>query len=99
MTKEEENHMKNIDRRHFVKKSSKLAASAVVVPGLVFKPKRVSGANERINFALIGCGGRGKYVARGLIEQGAELSYLCDLDQERMASTAQFLQDVQERAP
>ncbi|MBN1480810.1 Gfo/Idh/MocA family oxidoreductase [candidate division KSB1 bacterium] len=91
--------MIKINRRHFVKNSTRVAATASLAPALLLKANTIRGANERINVALIGCGGRGRYVARGLIEQGAELSYLCDLDAERMSSTAQFVQDVQERTP
>ncbi|NQT27257.1 Gfo/Idh/MocA family oxidoreductase [candidate division KSB1 bacterium] len=57
------------------------------------------GANERVNFALIGCGLRGRFVARGLIEQGANLAYICDLEENKMASLEEFLKDVQSQSP
>ena len=59
----------------------------------------VSGANERINFAMIGCGGRGNFVARGLIEKGARLTCLCDLQQKRLDASWKFLSEVQETKP
>jgi predicted dehydrogenase len=63
------------------------------------RPRRVLGANERVNIALIGCGGRGRYVARGMIEQGATVTYLCDLHSDRLDKTAAFLAEVQPRKP
>ncbi len=56
-------------------------------------------ANERINIALVGCGGRGRYVARGMMEHGAHLAYLCDVHPERLASTGKFLGEVQKARP
>jgi predicted dehydrogenase len=57
------------------------------------------GASERVRMALVGCGGRGSYVARGLIEQGAELVYLCDLHDDRLEQAAEFLSEVQSKKP
>jgi predicted dehydrogenase len=57
------------------------------------------GANERANVALIGCGGRGSYLARGMAECGAQISYLCDLHEGRLEKTKQFLADVHNRKP
>jgi predicted dehydrogenase len=84
-------------RRGFVKNTANCAISALAVS--FTNPNLIMGANERINFALIGCGGRGRWVARGLIEQGAELVTLCDLRDERLDKTEEFLQEVLERKP
>jgi hypothetical protein len=60
--------MKPISRRVFLRNS----AGAVAVTALGYRAmtaiyaENISGANERINIALIGCGGRGNFVALGL---------------------------------
>ena len=44
-------------------------------------------------------GGRGRIVTRGLIENGAELAYVCDLHQGRLDLTAREMGKVQGREP
>lgn len=39
----------------------------------------VCGANERVRVAVIGCGGRGRYVARRMREAGAEIAAAADV--------------------
>jgi len=90
--------MERMSRRQFLNKSIRTTAG-VAAFSLVAGPSRILGANERVNIALIGCGGRGSAVARGLIEKGANLLYLCDLHPERMARTAKFLSEVQQAMP
>jgi predicted dehydrogenase len=54
-----------------------LGAAAVASAGLA--PARVLGANERVNVGLIGCGGRGMYVARQMREvPGVAFVAACD---------------------
>lgn len=92
--------MRRITRRDFLSKSSiGFAGVAAGVTFLMGKSGRTQGPNERVNVALIGCGGRGRYVARGMIEQGAYLIYLCDLHEGRLEKASQFLSDVQELKP
>jgi len=40
---------------------------------------RVAGANERVRVGVIGCGGRGRYVARWMREAGAEIVAAADV--------------------
>ena len=81
--------MKQMNRRQFLNKSIRSAASVPLgVAALSLAPRRALGANERLNIALIGCGGRGRYVARGIRELGAEISFLCDLHEGRLAEAA-----------
>jgi predicted dehydrogenase len=92
--------MKAITRREFISKSRKgIVGAALSSWALTALPRRVLGANERIRIALIGCGGRGTYLARGMIEQGAELAYLCDLRDDRLQNAAKFVSAVQEKIP
>jgi predicted dehydrogenase len=81
--------MKPITRRRFLARG--VAWSGGLAWAGSLRP-RVLGANERLNIALIGCGGRGSYVARGLAAAGAQLVGLCDLAAERRDSVGQFLE-------
>ena len=59
-----------MERRQFVTAGALTAVSA----------SRAAGANERVIVALIGCGGRGRQVMRGLLEEpGTELAAACDV--------------------
>lgn len=82
-----------MNRRHFIKTSALLTTASIL------RPHRILGANDRVQFALLGCGGRGSFVARGLIEQGGDCVALCDLLDERLEQTSNFLTDVQEKKP
>ena len=58
-------------RRDFVR------ASGLAVTAL--STSRVLGANDRVNIALIGCGGRGRYVAR-LMREAPDVAYTAVAD-------------------
>lgn len=93
--------MERITRRRFLSKSGRsivgaaLGGTALSAAGTA----HVLGANERVNIALIGCGGRGKLVTQGLIDCGAEVSYVCDLHEERLETAAQETANKQGRRP
>jgi len=93
--------MPESNRRQFLAGSARSAAALYLggVAGGLIHPRTILGANERVRFAMIGCGGRGRYVARGLIEQGAELTALCDLHEERLDQMEQFLGELLTRKP
>lgn len=91
--------MKKMTRRTFLDTSVKTAAGLYGLGVLPMTTTKALGANERVNIALVGCGSRGRYVARGLIEHGARLVYLCDLHPERIQKAVQFLADVQAEKP
>ncbi|NQT87870.1 Gfo/Idh/MocA family oxidoreductase [bacterium] len=80
--------MANVNRRAFLAQAGAAGATLTVLG-------RALGAADRVNVALIGCGGRGRYVARGLAEQGGRIVRLCDLMQSRLESTAGFVGQVQ----
>jgi len=70
-------------RRTFLRVSTAVAGTA-----LFHRPLILSGAepgstaaNSKLNVALVGCGGQGRGVMRGLISRGANLAALCDPDQ------------------
>ena len=65
-------------RRTFLK-----ATGAIALAGA---GRRVLGANDRVVFGLIGCGGRGCGVARSLAgHKDATAAYVCDADKTRLA--------------
>lgn len=88
---------KQIHRRDFMAAAAQMTAGSVIGSRLI--PSTVLGANDRVNVALIGCGGRGRYVARGLIEQGARLVHVCDVNPGKMDGLVSFLSDVQVEKP
>jgi len=91
--------MSQMTRRAFLGNTVKTSAGLYGLSAIPTATSRVLGANERINIALIGCGGRGRYVARGLVELGAKLAYLCDLHPDRIDKTAKFISEVQAEKP
>jgi len=88
--------MQQLNRREFLNKS---LVTAGTMASWLSTPHRVLGANERVNMALVGCGGRGRYVTRGMAELGAEVTYLCDVHQGQIDKVASLLAQVQQRKP
>ncbi|RME89698.1 MAG: gfo/Idh/MocA family oxidoreductase, partial [Verrucomicrobia bacterium] len=82
--------MNSMNRRRFLASSVRATAGFAALGGVA--GRRVLGANERPHVALIGCGGRGRYDARGIIAAGTRLSWLCDVDPAQSAGTAKFLE-------
>ncbi|MEO2035005.1 MAG: twin-arginine translocation signal domain-containing protein [Planctomycetaceae bacterium] len=52
--------MQQVNRRHFLKTSSTLAAATSLGAFTSTPPVRADSPNERPTFAVIGCGGQGK---------------------------------------
>lgn len=65
-----------MNRRDFVRIAAGTAASA----------GRVRGANDRLRVGLIGCGGRGAFVAQLMRGPDAEIAALCDVWESRLAA-------------
>jgi hypothetical protein len=80
-------------RRGFLAASSAaLGAAAVGRPLLLAAPAASTAVNSKLNLAVVGCGGQGRGVMRGLLSCGANLVALCDPDAaqiERARSEAQ----------
>ena len=69
-------------RRSFLKTSAALGAAAFSRPLILLGAEAGStAANSKLNLALVGCGGRGRGVMKGLVSRGANLVALCDPDQ------------------
>ena len=76
----------SIPRRSFLKSSAGVAALA----GAITRPAsaRIVGANDRVNMAVIGCGGRGTHLLRDLVERskeqgGVQVVAVCDVYEKR----------------
>jgi predicted dehydrogenase len=82
----------SIGRRTFLAGATGLAAATLV-------SQRARAANSDLRVALVGCGGRGQYVVRGICDAGAHISHLCDLHLPAAESTAEFLADIQPEKP
>jgi predicted dehydrogenase len=73
--------MDHTSRRKFLK------GSAAAAFGFQFVPSRVWGANERINVASIGVGGKGAGEVSDIAKAGGNIVALCDVDESRAAGT------------
>ncbi len=75
---------KNITRRNFIKKSSVVTAGSVIGAS-VFTAKsyaRIIGANERMNFAILGLRSRGFALLDGIQQyENTMVTHICDVDQ------------------
>lgn len=81
---------KNISRRVFLKDSALASAAAMVAPAMMVSCKdskkasssrRVLGASDKVNMAMIGIGNRGNEDIQGLYETGlCNVVALCDVD-------------------
>ena len=94
--------MKKITRRRFFIDSGKKALAGTAVSGVALSPlfpSRILGANERVNLALIGCGGRGELHVRGFIDEGAVFTFVCDPHAGRMEKMAQLITELQGKSP
>ncbi len=71
-------------RRRFVSTSAAVLGAAAWGGPLILTgaQARSTAANSRLNLALVGCGGQGRGVMRGLLACGANLVALCDPDRE-----------------
>jgi predicted dehydrogenase len=84
-----------MDRRNFIKGASGVT-TALGAAGAAFGAQtanksagRIIGANDRINIGVIGCGGRGTYVARefataGKTDNSCQIVVVCDTYQKRL---------------
>ena len=71
-------------RRSFLKFSAAALGAATFRGPLIVSGAEAgsTAANSKLNLALVGCGGQGRGVMRGLLSHGANLVALCDPDPE-----------------
>ena len=76
--------MSQPNRRSFV--TSTVAGTAAVTAASL-TPRPVRAARSKVVLGLIGCGGRGTYLAQTfLANPDVEIAYVCDPDQGRLAA-------------
>ena len=86
----------SFDRRDFLKTASTVTAGMGIAKTLSARPAksagRVLGANDRINIGVVGCGGRGSYVAREFAKAGekenSQILAVCDVYEKRKKHAA-----------
>lgn len=75
--------MAEVDRRSFLRSTTTAAAAVLAAPAFV--PRSAFGANDRIYMGLIGCGGRGNWLARHFAEFGeSAVIAACDPDRSQL---------------
>jgi predicted dehydrogenase len=86
------------NRRAFLKNSSAgvVGTAALEWAGATLAAKR----NETVVLGIIGCGGRGTYLARAFARlKGVEIAAVCDPDQARAGALAQVVAKAAGKAP
>jgi len=80
---------RTVNRREFMARAGAAALSAAVLPaGLV----RAGQANEKIGLGLVGCGGRGVWIAKLFLKHGGyEISAVADYFPDRAAAAGDAL--------
>ncbi|MHB8524033.1 MAG: Gfo/Idh/MocA family protein [Limisphaerales bacterium] len=75
-------------RRQFIKR---VAQGAAMASTSAWSAGRILGANERVNVAWIGCGGRGRHVA-GLMRQVSQVDFIavCDVYDAHAAAAREW---------
>ncbi len=87
--------MSGMTRRKFIGTSGKTAAAlaaAASLKSMVSARAAATGANEKLNLALIGCGGMGRYKLGNFCDTGqVNVVALCDIDPDCSAQAAKIV--------
>ncbi|NQV34871.1 MAG: Gfo/Idh/MocA family oxidoreductase [Phycisphaeraceae bacterium] len=91
--------MTHMNRREFAVQAGKITIASMggIMALSALNTRKALGANDRINMALIGCGGRGRQVMKGLVSHGAQLVCACDVNEHHRRNTAAEFQTLQNR--
>ena len=80
-----------MNRRSFLKSTTGAAIGAFATP-FILSSSRVFGANGRVILGLMGCGGRGNFLADFLAQRDdCEIAYISDADSRRMPGVSQTI--------
>jgi hypothetical protein len=79
-----------VSRRHFIKSSTLVAGAATLTFPYV---GRVLGANDRLNIACVGVGGKGDSDTNSAYSHGGNIVALCDADSGRLKAKDKYLKD------
>ncbi len=91
----------NVSRRTFIKSAAAGAGLAISAPAVGYGGflDRASPADS-VAVAVIGTGGRGRSLARSFAAQaGADVVYVCDVDERRRGEAGNDVEGIQQRAP
>jgi predicted dehydrogenase len=81
------NAQTSLSRRRFLGQSALAGAAITILPGGVLGADGQPGANDRINHAVIGCGGMGNgHIDMIQRDTAAKLVAVCDVDANRLAA-------------
>jgi predicted dehydrogenase len=84
--------MDNLSRRNFIRNTSAAAAGIFLSSGVFAASgfKRIKGANERINFGVIGLHGRGHALLDAIAaNENTLITHICDVDQREFSKFSQ----------
>ncbi len=94
--------MKDYSRRSFLKKSA-MTSAGVALGTLAFSSKsysRIMGANDRVNFAVIGLHGRGREHIKSIAAcKNAMITHICDVDTREFVQGSQMVKEAFGQAP
>ncbi|HQU42436.1 MAG: hypothetical protein B7Z73_03670 [Planctomycetia bacterium 21-64-5] len=76
---------RSLKRRQFLKTAAAGAAGIFAAPVIV----RGRGANDKLNVAVIGCGGRGAHNLQAVAAAGENIIALCDVNQTNLGSAGE----------
>ena len=72
-----------ITRREFVRNTALTTAGIGLVSASGFS--NILGANDRVNIAILGCGGRAHSLAKAIGQSGnSKVTHICDVDKNRL---------------
>ncbi|MHC4594640.1 MAG: Gfo/Idh/MocA family protein [Planctomycetota bacterium] len=76
---------RQVNRRTFLKQNAVVGAGFMVLKSGILKAGQ--SPNEKLNIAVIGCGGRGRANIKGV--EGENIVALCDVDEQTLATAAE----------
>ncbi len=79
--------LRSLSRRHFIYTTA-LAASSLALVGRAAPRRAYKSPNEKLDIAIIGCGGKGQVDSTNLANAGENIVALCDVDAKNLAKAA-----------
>lgn len=79
--------LRSLSRRHFIYTTA-VAASSLALAGCVTTRRNYKSPNEKLDIAIIGCGGKGQVDSTNLANAGENIVALCDVDSRNLAKAA-----------
>jgi len=86
-------------RREFIKKSA-LTSAGLALGFTARSYGRIQGANDKVNFAVVGLNGRGKALARAIATvKDTNIGYICDVDSRVLGQSKELVNKITGQAP